>query len=817
MGEVVPYIAEAMIQGVDNKPKPKRVLVLAPAIMVEKWAREIKERIPGCETFIIQHYTDVQRIQKEASYVADNGKIRYREPQTWEYYIISSETPKATYPMDPIRDWRLGKASIDELVVDTASMRTVRRGAATVEVANKNIRTRVKKVTDRYSREEEATYTYGPTGYYCPKCGNPLTRRNKEVADNLFFDTYNKKSDSFKKKRTEENWVCTNKVNTKHLPKSEIKKWTLNRVTNVYEPTDPTQACGFVLWQPEKLAPTSKQRKVSPAWYINKKLPRGFFKYLIADEVHEYKSGDSSIGKAFGQLVNHTEKQILLTGTLMGGMSKDIFYLLARLNPKGLLKEGIRYDNESLFTNRYGVNEFSTRSNDGNLRRSKNQKPGISPHLFPMHLMGNCAFLELNDMGYALPRYEEIPVVVDMDEQHRQSYDLLSHDILSSMRRIEGMGGMSGVSVFMNAMYQYADAPFNMTEIAAHDMTGTRHVLAEPYCFNKDSFIPTKVAELIRTIENDLNDPEPLLDKEGNVQESPKRRSLVYVKHTGKDAWNVMDTYLYDLLKARGLNVGILRNGASYDGIKMPKSSQQREEWLHEMMEKHDWDVLITNPRLVKVGLDLLDFPNIHFFQLDYSTYDYMQASRRSWRLKQTLPVKVYTYVYRNTIQDKALQHIARKIDAAMAMQGKFSEEGLRAMADSGDGMNAIAKQLMSDNVLEEIETVHDMFARKNSSFEEMQSVEFQEYDGYVMNPIEGGMETVRQIAQGLIRFVEEEVQAGRATPAAVEKTRAQVNAYLDLYEAAIKPIEDVTSYNKGLTKQKKVIEGQQAFDLFAL
>lgn len=52
-------------------------------------------------------------------------------------------------------------------------------------------------------------------------------------------------------------------------------------------------------------------------------------------------------------------------------------------------------------------------------------------------------------------------------------------------------------------------------------------------------------------------------------------------------------------------------------------------------------DVLITNPELVKTGLDLLDFPTIAFLQTGYNVYTLQQAARRSWRIGQKQPVRV--------------------------------------------------------------------------------------------------------------------------------------------------------------------------------
>src|SRR5690606_10492988 len=148
-----------------------------------------------------------------------------------------------------------------------------------------------------------------------------------------------------------------------------------------------------------------------------------------------------------------------------------------------------------------------------------------------------------------------------------------------------------------NTLSQYSELPFNYDEIVSYNEDGQRLVLAEPHSFDEDALTPTKFNRMLEDIDRELF-------REG-------RKSLVYVKYTGTNSYNQVDTWLYEKLKALGYNVGILRSSGSYDGIRMPKSSKDRENWLKDMIEIHDWDILITNPKLVKVGLDLLQIPNI--------------------------------------------------------------------------------------------------------------------------------------------------------------------------------------------------------------
>ena len=48
--------------------------------------------------------------------------------------------------------------------------------------------------------------------------------------------------------------------------------------------------------------------------------------------------------------------------------------------------------------------------------------------------------------------------------------------------------------------------------------------------------------------------------------------------------------------------------------------------------------MLITNPRLVPTGLDLVNFASVVFAEVEYSLDALWQALRRVWRLGQTRP-----------------------------------------------------------------------------------------------------------------------------------------------------------------------------------
>jgi hypothetical protein len=99
------------------------------------------------------------------------------------------------------------------------------------------------------------------------------------------------------------------------------------------------------------------------------------------------------------------------------------------------------------------------------------------------------------------------------------------------------------------------------------------------------------------------------------------------------------------------------------------------------------YDLLICTPNLVKTGLDLLDFPTIIFFQCGYSVFTLRQASRRSWRIGQDVPVRVLYMAYAKSMQEKALSLMAQKMETSLAVEGELSDQGLAALSESDNAM----------------------------------------------------------------------------------------------------------------------------------
>ena len=102
------------------------------------------------------------------------------------------------------------------------------------------------------------------------------------------------------------------------------------------------------------------------------------------------------------------------------------------------------------------------------------------------------------------------------------------------------------------------------------------------------------------------------------------------------------------------------------------------------------------------------------------------QASRRSWRIGQTRPVKVVFMAYRNTLQANALKLVAKKLQSSLAVEGELPEDGLAAYGDDGDDlMLALARKIVHGDTgdAESVEAVEAVFAQAQNAESEAEEL----------------------------------------------------------------------------------------------
>lgn len=105
------------------------------------------------------------------------------------------------------------------------------------------------------------------------------------------------------------------------------------------------------------------------------------------------------------------------------------------------------------------------------------------------------------------------------------------------------------------------------------------------------------------------------------------------------------------------------------------------------------------------------NYPTIIFYQMGYSMFTNYQASRRHYRLNQKEECRTFYMAYRGTIQEVVISLIAEKMAATSAIQGKFSAEGLTAMAQGVDTRVRLAQALsnMDTETGKELQAMFDV------------------------------------------------------------------------------------------------------------
>ena len=454
--------------------------------------------------------------------------------------------------------------------------------------------------------------------------------------------------------------------------------------------------CGSPLWQADKSGPA----RYPLSDYVKHRM-KGFFDLLIGDEVHEYKGRGSAQGIAAGVLADVCGKSLSLSGTLMGGYSSTLFHLLYRFSPE--IRTEFGRSDEHRWIQRYGFEEHTVGKPDNdavedgrNSRRRKfrkvvRERPGLVPSAL-FHIIGNTVFLKLADVASGLPDYTEQILLSSMDSEEdstgysqRSAYNTVFEELRKKLAEALKAGSKRLLATYLQTLLAYPEG-----------------------CTKGETVFDPRSGDIIVQVpplsEEKLYPKEQALVDLVAAERMEGRRVLVYATHTGtRDITERMD----GILTRHGFRVAVMKADAV--------APERREAWVADRV-KQGIDVMICHPRLVQTGLDLIDFPTLCWFETDYSVYVMRQASRRSWRIGQTRPVKVVFMSYRNTLQADALKLVAKKLQSSLAVEGELPEDGLAAYGDDGDDvMMALARKIVSGDE-DEAETVETVFAQARNA-----------------------------------------------------------------------------------------------------
>ncbi|AGA60097.1 hypothetical protein Theco_4100 (plasmid) [Thermobacillus composti KWC4] len=656
-----------------------RVIYMVPNHLIKKTKREVglllDKRIFEC-TFI-EDYVDVVRLR-------DSGKFESK-PTKIEVYIIARDTCKLGYIYEPVAKW-----------------------------VNRSYVKRVQKENGEVQEFKRTVFK----GWKCPCCGGLLMKEKEDsMVPMEWEDFFNKQG---KPTRRKSNLFCSNRI-------------------RLYKNADPEKdeyrICGTPLWQAknrDKSSLTGERRqtsgnaprKVAPADLFKRWFKRKF-DLAIGDECHEL-TGGSAQAHAFHILMGCAKYTLAMTGTLMNGYASNLFELIFRMHPRRMKENGFNWGDVGKWVDLYGVREKVTKiREDGELNSSSNgsskrstvkEMPAAAPQLFTDMLSDIACFIQMSDMFEVLPELQEGPMNVPLEGERkfvscstrivrkpgqkkrklpkharllapewylRRNLTAVENLLREAVNEELASGGQSVLlGSLLNTLLSYPDVPFNFDGVYHPD---TGDCIVPPKYRLSERLLYPKELQLIRFVKSQL--------KVG-------RRVAVYATYTGK-----MGTLqrLSMLLEERGIKTAILESHVE---------GPEREEWIQERV-KEGVQVLLTNPILVSTGLDLLFFPSIYFYQTGYRLSIVRQASRRHWRIGQKNKCLTVYSAYKNTMQELAINLMAMKMSAALALEGQFSQDGLAALTEGSGGSLAteLAKRFVG-NKIEGVESAESIWGR---------------------------------------------------------------------------------------------------------
>lgn len=712
----------------------KRVLVLCPPSMVDKWRDEIKATIRGVHVYIVGERQQGE-LSKHPFYKLHGSKLRQldwlkeryagKNMDTPLYVVMAHSKGKMSFGRMPAVWWRWGyrpQPEIDEatghkfwpayegfdLRVEAAGHEedAEARRAAIAAMGKKPIW--VKRMC-------------------CPECGSPIVDKDgvprewewvskawRTCAAELFVGS-EKSGSGRAQKHAAITRVCgaplwqaytrnlTNSMDTGVGLRGQMQRQQrLKAAYAIDARPDNARDLGFPggsyvpsaealdqIKDLEKLGGNPPPRRYDLSEYI-KRAMGGVFDLLIADEIHQFKANDTAQARLASVLAEVIPQRIALTGTIMSGFAKDLYMLLYHFGPKSVRRDfGHTAREMARWADTYGfvAEERAIERSDAATNRARGQRkvvyplPGALPHVL-RHFLPNAVFMRQRDVSDDLPPFKEHHISVKMSEDKNDSVDGVRSQRQSYIEGLETL-----FEKIKNLMWEGdgraiaslrgKTANFGMVypEIATNPDGGQVYIPA----------LGEMVIDLPRLRPDKVYPKEQALLDIVKKRLSLGRRVMIYVAHT--DTHDVIPR-LEKILKDAGVFSKTLRAGTPEPSKRVARI----KEWVEQGVE-----VVICQARLVEVGIDLLDFPDIVWYELSYSTVTVRQASRRSWRIGQTEPVNVYYLTYAESKQTQALHWISKKVEVSLAIEGDVTADGLAAM--SGDSAYSMQRMLVESGL----------------------------------------------------------------------------------------------------------------------
>lgn len=465
--------------------------------------------------------------------------------------------------------------------------------------------------------------------------------------------------------------------------------------------------CGAPLFEESDL------RRMPAATMV--KRARGFFGLLVIDEAHKAKAKGTGVGWVLTVLNGVCRFTLGATGTLFGGFSTSIFWLMYRLSSD--VRRQFAYSDDRRWVDRYGllkttfyVPDAKEVAEDGAYTGTReylsvSELPGISPAIARVSLP-YCTFSSLkDDPDLPLPEYEEhivrLALTDAMAEQMKEADGQaeLAGLFKWALARNREKDGHGAISVWLNTALNRLDAMYRGEQVIFHPRVSGRgrftvrreeSVLTLPPIFTT-SVVADKSTGRPVVVDNATGrviDAEPeWLPKEKwaahqcLLERDEDRKTLIFVRQTGE---RDIQPRLALALQAVGLRVGVLRPSLA---------PRLRGAWLKN--HANEFDVLLSNARLIEVGLNLTMFNTEIFIESEWSLYVLWQALRRLYRPGAPKKVKAFFPVYSGTQEENLIDLMGHKMLSAQTFYGDDVGGALVEEVDDGDLLGDLVRKAL--------------------------------------------------------------------------------------------------------------------------
>jgi hypothetical protein len=552
----------------------------------------------------------------------------------------------------------------------------------------------------------------GRVQYLCPSCGLPISKTEKDEDGGSFRHEITSPTE------IPDKGYCDNvvrvDVDTKDTAKrKEIicngalwqwARWDMTARGPKFGPR-PNFSTGQVDDSARRMFVNREGRRdlVDPPdvdWPIAELIGRlgpGHFDCMIVDEAHNYNSADSDQAVAYRRIFNVVPRILELTASPFNGTAQDLFLKQYLQNQR--VRRDFGWNDSHTFQAIYGRHEIITSTSyddevrysgrgamTGNRRQKRtimNAIPGVMPGILSLVLPRNI-FLELEDFGTDLAAYRVEDAICEA-----------SDEVVTECRHWEqwakGPEGLRkhrrAMASWYQALFNFPNTPWYMERITMRDReTGEMRLLG--------TMGPTMEANDFRTI-------------------LPKEEWLCKLVEDELKANRGVGVYVWD--HERGLQERIStlltkKFGPNYISWLQDVDPLKRLAWL----KKYGKRVLVTNPRKVMTGIDLLQYPTLIFYQPVASLVITKQGSGRAWRLPQRLPCMTLFPYYHDTMEQRLLGKVYKKLEADRILTGSGFSSGDGEQDDGGSLINEVVRDFMEGRQLEDLGT---LMRRQNKGF----------------------------------------------------------------------------------------------------